>query len=270
VADEEVIIERDGAVAVVTIDRPHVHNALNAPTLQGIANAVRSLTASGTVGAIVITGAGERAFSAGADLDELAGLDAHQAHGVLAAGQRILAGIEHNPVPVIAAVNGVALGGGFELALSTAFPVLSTRASFGLPESGLGLIPGYGGTQRLPRVVGPAVAAYLMLTGARLPAERAYALGLSPLAPVEPSQLLAAAKGVAGEIAARGPRAHAAILRVLRAGAPAAPELALETALAAIATAGAEAAEGIAAFKGRRKPSFEPLPADNGPIGNGS
>ena len=97
-----------------------------------------------------------------------------------------------------------------------------------------------------------------MLTGARLSAERAYALGLSPLAPVEPAELLAVATGIAQEVAARGPRAHAAILRVLRAGAPAATELALETALAAIATAGAEAAEGIAAFKGRRKASFEP------------
>lgn len=263
-AEEEVVVERDGVVAVVTINRPHVHNALNAQTLRGIADAVESLSASGAVGAIVITGAGDRAFSAGADLDELSGLDAHQAHGVLEAGQRILAGIEHNPVPVVAAVNGVALGGGFELVLSSAFPVLSTHASFGLPESGLGLIPGYGGTQRLPRVVGPAVAAQLMLTGARLSAERAYALGLSPLAPVEPADLLAVAKGIAQEVAARGPRAHAAILRVLRAGAPAATDLALETALAAIATAGAEAAEGIAAFKGRRKASFEPLPIGNG------
>ncbi|MGO9823489.1 MAG: enoyl-CoA hydratase/isomerase family protein [Solirubrobacteraceae bacterium] len=263
-AEEEVIVEQDDAVAVVTINRPHVYNALNARTLRGIADAVGSLSASGAVGAIVITGAGERAFSAGADLDELAGLDAQQAHGVLGAGQRILAEIEHNPVPVIAAVNGVALGGGFELVLATAFPVLSTRASFGLPESGLGLIPGYGGTQRLPRVVGPAVAAHMMLTGERLLAERAYALGLSPLAPVEPAELLAVATQVAREVAARGPRAHAAILRVLRAGAPGTAELALETALAAIATAGAEAAEGIAAFRGRRQASFDRVPSGDG------
>jgi enoyl-CoA hydratase len=268
VADEEVIVERDDAVAVVTINRPQVHNALNARVLRSIADAIRSLSASGTVGAIVITGAGDKAFSAGADLDELSGLDAHQAHGVLAAGQRILAEIEHNPVPVIAAVNGLALGGGFELVLSAAFPVLSTRASFGLPESGLGLIPGYGGTQRLPRVVGPAVAAHLMLSGARLSADRAYALGLSLLAPVEPAELLTVATGVAREVAARGPNAHAAILRVLRADAPSAAELALETALAAIATAGAEAAEGIAAFKGRRLASFDREPSGNG-NGNG-
>jgi enoyl-CoA hydratase len=264
VADEEVIVERDDAVAVVTINRPQVHNALNARVLQSIADAVSSLSANGTVGAIVITGAGEKAFSAGADLDELSGLDAHQAHAMLAAGQRILAEIEHNPVPVITAVNGLALGGGFELVLSAAFPVLSTRASFGLPESGLGLIPGYGGTQRLSRVVGPAVAAHLMLTGARLPADRAYALGLSPLEPVEPAELLSVATGVAREVAARGPRAQAAILRALRASAPDPAELALETALAAIATAGAEAAEGIAAFKGRRPASFDRKPSANG------
>jgi enoyl-CoA hydratase len=103
-----------------------------------------------------------------------------------------------------------------------------------------------------------------MLTGARLPAERAYALGLSPLAPVEPAELLAAATEVAREVAARGPRAQAAILRVLRAGAPSPAELALETALAAIATAGAEAAEGIAAFKGRRPASFARVPSGDG------
>jgi enoyl-CoA hydratase len=211
------------------------------------------------VRAIVLTGTGEKAFSAGADLDELAGLDATRAQAVLGVGQRIIAGIEHSPVPVIAAVNGLALGGGFELVLATAFPVLSTRAAFGLPESGLGLIPGYGGTQRLHRLVGPAVAAHVMLTGGRLTAQRAYELGLSPLPPVEPTELLPTAMRVAAEVAARGPRAHAAILRALRVGAPAEADLAFETSLAAIATGGAEAAEGVAAFKGRRTPEFAPI-----------
>ena len=263
-ADSPIIAERDGEVALLTINRPEVHNALNAATLRRLGDAVRDLTSSGAVGAIVITGSGDRAFSAGADLDELSRLDAQRAQGVLWAGQRVMAEIERNPVPVIAAVNGVALGGGFELVLSTAFLVLSERASFGLPESGLGLIPGYGGTQRLPRVVGSPVAAHLMLTGSRLSAERAYGLGLTPLEPVRPEELLPTVKRVARDIAARGPRAHASIMRALRAGAPGEQELAFETALAAIATAGAEAAEGMAAFKERRKPSFPPVQRVNG------
>jgi enoyl-CoA hydratase len=261
-SDSCVIVARDEAVAVVTINRPEVHNALNTTVLQGLSDAVRKLTASGAVGAIVITGSGDRSFSAGADLDELSGLDAYQAQSLLGTGQRTFAEIEHNRVPIIAAVNGVALGGGFELVLSTAFPLLSTRASFGLPESGLGLIPGYGGTQRLPKVIGSAVAAHLMLTGSRLSAQRAYELGLTPLQPVEPRELLPTATALAREIAARGPRAHTAIIRALRTGAPAEQQLAFETALAAIATASAEAAEGIAAFKERRKPTFPPAPSE--------
>jgi enoyl-CoA hydratase len=255
-----VVVEEEGRVAVVRIDRPEVHNALSSTALREMRDAIRTLTASGTVGAIIVTGTGERSFSAGADLDELSGLDAHAAQSVLAAGQRILAEIERNPVPVIAAVNGLALGGGFELILSTAFPILSERASLGLPESGLGLIPGYGGTQRLPRIVGSAVAAHVMLTGSRLSAQRAYQLGLTPLEPVAPEELLPTARRFARDIAARGPRAHAAILQALRVGAPGERELAFETSLAAIATGSAEAAEGIAAFKQKRNPDFPMTP----------
>jgi enoyl-CoA hydratase len=255
---ESLLVERLDAVALLTINRPAVHNALNRATVEAIGASVREASTSGAIGAVVITGAGDRAFSAGADLNELAGLDANSARDVLSAGQRIFADIEHSAVPVISAVNGLALGGGFELVLATAFPVLSTRASFALPESGLGLIPGYGGTQRLPRVVGTAVAAHVMLTGARLNAQRAYELGLSPLPPVEAQDLLATALQVARNIAARGPEAHAAILRAVRVAAPRDQDLALETALAAIATVGAEAAEGIAAFSEHRQPKFGP------------
>ncbi|KAA9163302.1 enoyl-CoA hydratase/isomerase family protein [Amycolatopsis acidicola] len=258
----ELLVAHDGPVATITLDRPKVHNALNSATLRGLAEEIRRLTASGA-GAIVLTGAGEKAFSAGADLDELAGLDAHRAQEILGEGQRILAAIEHSPVPVIAAVNGLALGGGFELVLASTFSVLSQRASFGLPESGLGLIPGYGGTQRLRRVVGTPVAAHVMLSGNRLSAQRAYELGLSPLEPVEPGELLPTAVKLAGDIAARGPRAHVAILRALRVGAPTEAELAYETSLAAIATGGAEAAEGIEAFKQRRAPEFPSVTREN-------
>ncbi|MGQ4598907.1 enoyl-CoA hydratase-related protein [Nocardia sp. R6R-6] len=259
-SDDAIEIDRDGKVTLVRINRPKVHNALDADALEALDAAVREAAASGSVRAVVVTGAGSKAFSAGADLDQLKGLDAAEAQHVLRTGQRIFAGIEHSPVPIIAAVNGLALGGGFELVLAATFAILSTEASFGLPESGLGLIPGYGGTQRLSRITGPAVAAHLMLTGSRLSAQRAYELGLSPLPPVAPEELVPAAMRVADQIAARGPRAHAAILQALRAGAPQPHELALETALAAVATGSAEAREGIAAFKQRRTAVFPDLP----------
>ncbi|MBV6756680.1 enoyl-CoA hydratase/isomerase family protein [Rhodococcus opacus] len=254
--DTAVTVDRDGAVASLTINRPRAHNALNAAVLSELNSAIASLDSDRSVRAIVITGSGDRAFSAGADLDELAGLDAGAAQDVLAAGQQVMYDIEHCHTPVIAAVNGLALGGGFELVLSTTFPVLSTTAQLGLPESGLGLIPGYGGTQRLPRAIGSAAAAHVMLTGIRLEADRAYELGLTPVPPVEPDALLTTTLELAANIARRGPRAHAAILQALRASAPNRHDLALETSLAAIATGSPEAAEGIVAFKERREPKF--------------
>ncbi|MFJ3804717.1 enoyl-CoA hydratase/isomerase family protein [Streptomyces sp. NPDC090088] len=259
-SDDALLISRDGPVAVVTLNRPGVHNALNRRTLEELSAAVNDLAAHGSVRAIVLTGAGEKAFSAGADLDELSGLNYEQASAALGYGQSVMLEVSRCPVPVIAAVNGVALGGGFELALAASFVVVSTRASFGLPESGLGLIPGYGGTQRLPRLVGPAVAAYLMLSGRRLSAGRAYELGLAPTEPVEPADLLENATQIAVEIARRGPMANSAILQALQTTAPPPAHLEAETSLAAAATAGPEAAEGIAAFKARRQPEFAERP----------
>lgn len=251
-------VERRGAVAVVRIDRPDVHNALNGQVLDGLDRAFAALAAE-DVRAAVLTGTGTRAFSAGADLDELAGRTAEHAYALLAAGQEVLARIERLPMPVIAAVNGLALGGGFELALACSFTVLAENASLGLPETGLGLMPGYGGTQRLARRVGAPVAAHLMLTGERMPADRAYALGLSPVPPVPVENVVDAAVEIALRIAGRGPRAVRAALLALRHGAdvPLAAGLALESALAGILTGGEEAAEGVAAFRARRAPTFD-------------
>ena len=235
-----------------------MHNALNAQVLAELDRAVAALPADG-VRAAVLIGTGSRAFSAGADLDELAGLTAEQAHEVLSAGQAVLSRIERSPVPVIAAVNGLALGGGFELVLACTIPVLVEGAQLGLPEAGLGLMPGYGGTQRLARRVGAPVAAHAMLTGERIGADRAFALGLTPVAPVPGESLLDTALDLARTIAARGPRAVRAVLLALRHGAdvPLEAGLAFESALAGLITGGDEAAEGIAAFKLRRKPSFD-------------
>lgn len=252
----EVLVTVDEATAVVTLNRPRVHNALNRAVLSSLAEVFADLEGRSEVRAIVLTGAGEKSFCAGADLAELAGLDAGAALDTLRFGQSVMAGIARCRVPVISAVNGLALGGGFELVLSTTFPVLSERAALALPESGLGLIPGYGGTQRLPLGVGRQVAAHLMLTSQRLGAERAYQLGLTPIAPVAPDELLSVAREIAADIAGRGPNAVGHILAALQTGAPRAEHLDFEAALAGVATSSAEAAEGIDAFNERRRPRF--------------
>ena len=256
-----VVVDRSGSIATLRIDRPAVHNALNTEILQQIWDAIASLLQSSNVRAIVLTGTGDRAFSAGADLEELADLSEDEARTVLGKGQQVIRRIEQCPVPIIAAVNGIALGGGFELVLACSFAVASTNAAFALPESGLGLIPGYGGTQRLARIVGPAVARYVMLTGERISADRAYQLGITVLPPVELDQLLPSAIDIAETIAGRGPNACRVILQAVDQGIDSSLDsaLALETRLAATAVAGAESSEGIAAFRQKRRPDFGSL-----------
>lgn len=253
-------VERRDRVVVATIDRPEVHNALNADVLEALGRCVTDASNDGTR-CVIVTGAGTKAFCAGADLQELQTMTADAAAEMIDLGQRVFRSIEMSPVPVITAVNGLALGGGFELVLASTFPLLSERAELGLPESRLGLIPGYGGTQRLPRVVGPKIAAHLMLTDSRIDAQRAYALGLTPLPPFDPAELIDAAHGVAEQVTMRGPRAVRSIGRALSAAfdAPSSDGLALEAGLAALAIAGSESDEGISAFLERRIPEFEDL-----------
>lgn len=252
------LTERSGAVLTLTINRPEAFNALNTAVIDAVVTAAQDAAHDPAVRSVVLTGTGEKAFSAGADLKELAGLDADRARTVMASGQRAFRILEQLPIPIITAVNGVALGGGFELILASTFPVLSTKATLGLPESGLGLIPGYGGTQRLPRAVGPRAAAHLMLTGSRLAADRAYELGLTPIPPVAPSKLMPTAISVAEKVAAQGPQAVRSIVHALEVGrdAPLDAGLAAETGLAALAVAGEESTEGISAFLERRTAQF--------------
>jgi len=261
-------VSADGPVRTLVLDRPDRHNALDAALLRDLAAAVADVREDPACRAVVLTGTGGRAFSAGADLDELAGLPAHRAYELLGNGQRVLRAVETCGVPVIAAVDGVALGGGFELALACHVIVGSTRASFALPEAGLGLIPGYGGTQRLARLLGRQRAAFLMLTGRRLRADEAYAAGLLALPPVPPGDLAHAASDLAAEVSGRSPRSVRAILEALDRGtdAPLETGLALEHALAALATASPDAQEGVAAFRERRTPAFPdgPEPAHGG------
>lgn len=253
-SDEVLVVTRDGPVATVRINRPDVHNALNARLLSILDTTLTGLTEAGATRAIVLTGTGRTSFCAGADLDELAGLSTERAFDVLSTGQRVLRRLECSPVPVIAAVNGLALGGGFELVLASTFAVFAEHAAAGLPEAGLGLMPGFGGTQRLPRRVGLPVAAHAMLTGERLSAARAYELGLTPVPPVAADQVVATARRYAERIAAHGTGAVNAIMLALRHGTdlPIEAGLALETALAAMVTGSADAAEAVAAFRRRR------------------
>lgn len=256
-------VERADGIVTGHIERPDVLNALNGEVLTALDRLIAGIGPDDRV--VVLSGSGPRAFSVGADLDEIAGLDAPAAHDLLSTGQAVIARLEASPVPVIAAVNGLALGGGFELALACTFMVLAQPAELGLPETGLGLIPGYGGTQRLARRVGLPVAAHTILTGQRITAERAYDLGLTPVPPLPVDELSAAAYALARRIASQGPRAVRSALLALRRGVdgPLETALALESALAGLAVGSGEAAEGVAAFRERRTPSF-PRPGTRG------
>lgn len=257
-SEGEVLVERHGAVTLLTINRPQAYNALNATVIAALRDVVTAAADDARCRAVILTGSGQKAFCAGADLREIAGLTIDEAEAYMRAGQAAFRDIAQAGVPVIAAVNGLALGGGFELVLASTFAVVATEASFGLPESGLGLLPGYGGTQRLPRIIGAQAATHLMLTGTRLSADRAYQLGLALLPPVATDGLVAAALEVAQIVARQGPNAVRATLRAVRQGqdVPLEAGLSLETGLAALAVAGSESSEGVAAFLERRTPSY--------------
>jgi enoyl-CoA hydratase len=256
--DEDVLrAEQRGHVRYLTLNRPNVLNALNARVFASLRAELANVASDPRTRVVIITGEGDRAFSSGADLDELMELDPVDTRALLEQGQRVLRDLETLGTPVIAAVNGYALGGGFELALACPLVVAAERAQFGLPEVGLGLMPGYGGTQRLPRIVGPQVALRMMLTGQRIDAARAYELGILSQPPVEDGQLLEVVGGLAEEISGCSPRAASLILKSVSASSGLDPGLAHETTLAALAAASGDAAEGVAAFHEKRSPNFE-------------
>jgi enoyl-CoA hydratase len=259
-----VVTSEPGPVTVLRLNRPAVHNALNAAVLDTLERAVTEIAADPRVRAVVVTGTGEKSFCAGADLAELEGLGPDDGVAAMSRGQRVLRAIEQLPVPVVAAVNGIALGGGFELVLACSFAVASERSSFGLPETGLGLIPGFGGTQRLARAVGAPVARHVITTGARLSAARAYDLGLLVVPPVPVADVLPAALALAGEVAARGPVATRSALRLVGSAldGPLDLGLAAETTAAGLAVSGRESTEGVEAFLGKRAPRFEVAEVD--------
>jgi enoyl-CoA hydratase len=175
---ENIIVTTDEAIATIAFNRPKALNALNAALLEELSHAVDTIKANPEIRVLVLTGAGDKAFVAGADIKELNGLTSLQAKAVAMRGQGAIDKIAAMPIPVIAAVNGYALGGGTEIALACDFIYASDTASLGLPETNLGLIPGFGGTQRLARLIGPNQAKELIFTGKIIPAAQAKAMGL--------------------------------------------------------------------------------------------
>ena len=215
---ETLTIECDGPVAVVTLNRPKVLNALNGRMVAELRGLLAQLDADTEVRAIVLTGAGERAFAAGADIGELNQLpNATQGVELARRGQALTLEIERMRTPVIAAVNGFALGGGCELALACDIRIASENAKFGQPEVNLGLMPGYGGTQRTARLVGRGMAMYLCLSGEPIDAGEAHRCGLVEKV-VAPAELMTEAKRIAGVIASKGPLAVSAAKRAIDEG----------------------------------------------------
>jgi len=205
------IYERASAVATVTLNRPEVLNALNAAMFDELEAVFAELAADTALRVVLLTGAGERAFAAGADIRGLLETDAVSGKRVSERGQQVMSQIERCGKPVIACVNGVALGGGCELAMACTLRIASDKAKLGMPEVRLGLIPGYGGTHRLPRLVGRGAALQMMLTGAIVAAEEALRLGLVQEV-VPAAELMPRARAVAETIAAMAPLAVAALL----------------------------------------------------------
>ena len=255
---DTILLERDGPLATVTLNRPSVLNALNGQMLDELGETFAQLDADESLRAVIVTGAGAKAFAAGADIGELNALPgAHAGEAQARKGQALTRAIEHFRVPVIAAVNGFALGGGCELAMACDLRIAAENARFGQPEVNLGLLPGYGGTQRTVRLLGEGAAMYLCLTGEMIDAAEALRIGLvQKVVPLE--GLLAEAQRIAGLIAAKAPLAVSATKRAIVDGArlPLEDGLALEALLFGQAVTTADFAEGSRAFLDKRKPSF--------------
>lgn len=251
------LIERDGHVAVVTVNRPDKLNALDFDTIGQLHATIDELSADEAVGAIILTGAGEKAFVAGADIGGLVGQGVIGGKRNAQHGQAMTRAIETSPKPVLCAINGFALGGGLETALACDMRFASDNAKLGLPEVSLGIIPGYGGTQRLPRLIGMGNALQLIFTGDHVPAEEALRLGIVN-AVFPQAELLDEVKKIAKRIVSRGPNAVALAKQAARRGAAMTLDegLELEADLFGTISSTDEMQEGLTAFLEKRKPSW--------------
>jgi methylglutaconyl-CoA hydratase len=251
-------LEHDGPVAVVTLQRPERMNALSKVLLHEIGAVFAALAVDPTVRAVVLTGCGEKAFCAGADLKERQGMSEDDVRGLLGLYRESFGAVDRCPKPVVAAIQGVALGGGFELALACDLRVASEGAVVGLPETSLAIIPGAGGTQRLPRLVGVGRAKEMILLARRYPAREALALGPVTEVAGAGESALAAARRLIAPLAAGAPIALAAAMEAVDGGADLdlAEGMLLESRCYEKTLVSSDRREALAAFSEGRKPSY--------------
>lgn len=247
----------DASIATITIDQPRKLNALSAGSLESLRAAIVATARRNEIRVIILTGVGDRAFVAGADITQMASLSRDEALGFAKLGHATALALEMAPQPVIAAINGFAFGGGCELALACDIRLASTTAVFAQPEVSLGIPPGWGGSQRLPRIVGTGIAAEMIFTGRRVTANEALRIGLVN-AVHEPGSLMEAARDIANAIAANGPvavRASKRLIAISRTS-QTTQGLSEEARTFADVFGGEEQHEGMTAFMEKRKPDF--------------
>ena len=250
-------LDRADGVATLTLNRPEALNAFNTEQLRLLEQMLAEVAADPAIRAVVLTGAGERAFAAGADIREMAALSPEGGLAFGRLGHAVTRAVEALPQPVVAAVNGFALGGGCELAIACDIRIASENAVFAQPEVSLGIPPGWGGSQRLPRLVGPGMAAEMILAGRRVAAAEALRIGLvNRVVPLP--DLMPAAAELAATIAANGPVAVRAAKRLMALAFDGDPVVGLETECAVFGSVFGtpEQREGMGAFVEKRKPSF--------------
>jgi enoyl-CoA hydratase len=257
VSDPKLLVETADRIRVLTVNRPDKLNALNGEVMAALDAAVEAARTDDSVGVVIITGAGEKSFIAGADIGELSKLSPVEGREHALKGQAVVGKLERLGKPVIAAINGYALGGGCELALACTIRIASENARFGQPEVKLGIIPGYGGSQRLARVVGEGRAMQLCLTAEQIDAAEAHRIGLVNRV-VPAGQALSAAKEMAKAILANGPVACRYVLEAVRRGLdmPLSEGLVFEATLFGLCAATADMKEGMTAFLEKRPAKF--------------
>ena len=255
---ETVTYEKKGGIAYVTLNRPKVLNALNKTALADLRAAFEDARDDSSLHGVILTGAGDKSFIAGADINEVATDTPVQAEEKTRRGQHLMDLIENLGKPVVAAINGFALGGGCEAALACTIRLAAETAKFGLPEVKLGIIPGYGGTQRLPRLIGKGVALQLILSGAMIDAQEAYRVGLvNELVPK--AELIGRAEAILNQIGANAPLSVRYALEAVNKGMETslAEGLVLESTFVAICTSTEDKKEGTSAFLEKRPAKFQ-------------